>query len=60
MAGGLLTQSELHTMLTRAKRYRDMPLPERAATLEDIRRTLLGLRARCASSSHSNSLCASF
>jgi hypothetical protein len=47
MAGGLLTQSELHGMLTRAKRYRDMPLPERAATLEDIRTTLLGLRARC-------------
>lgn len=55
MAGGLLTQSELHAMLTRAKRYRDMPLPERAATLEDIRRTLLGLRTRCESGRCSNS-----
>jgi hypothetical protein len=55
MAGGLLTQSELHGMLTRAKRYRDMPLPERAATLEEIRTTLLSLRARCATGSRSSS-----
>jgi hypothetical protein len=51
MAGGMLTQSDLHVMLTRARRYRDMPLPERAATLEDIRSTLLGLRSRCSSGS---------
>ena len=60
MAGGLLTQSELHGMLTRAKRYRDMPLPERAATLEEIRTTLLGLRARCATGNRSNGVWAPF
>ena len=48
VAGGVLTQSELHVMLTRARRYQDMPLHERAAALEDISNTLLGLRSRCA------------
>lgn len=47
MAGGAFTHSELHAMLSQARRYREMPLPERAATLDGIRSTLLGVRSRC-------------
>lgn len=46
MAGGPFTQSELHAMLTWARRYQELPARERFAALDDIRRTLQGA-TRC-------------